>query len=298
MELMEQIRERYPFLTRKQREVADFMMEDAERMSYVTLKEMSQYLSITEMTILKTCSLLGFDSFSDMKYEFRKYAAQQLERLRHQINEYGVRPAPAYELSDTEKLLGDICREEARMLELYIQSLRPDALFRAADMLLAARRVLLCGRGISWNVCDFMAMRLAMCGMGVVKVNTEVDDSVHGALPLLTEGTLLVSVSFPDYYRTTTKFTEYARKKGVPVMAVTDWPGSPVGALAQEVLAAPTQTRMFLNTLSVPMALANLLTTAVNIRLSGKGRPLAGDLAAYSELFPERKAGSVFDDGE
>ena len=42
MTVIEQIQEKCPFLTRKQREVADYMLEDPERMSYVTLREISQ----------------------------------------------------------------------------------------------------------------------------------------------------------------------------------------------------------------------------------------------------------------
>jgi len=283
---LEQIKERYPFLTRKQREVADYMLEDAERMNYVTLKEMSQELSITEMTILKTCSALGFTSFSDMKYEFRKYSARQLELYRHQVNEYGARPAPAYELGDKGKLLREICGEEEALVAAFFRTLPVEKLFQAAELLLGAEQVLLCGRGISYNVCDFLAMRLAMLGLAAVKVNTEVDDSVHAALPLLGKpGTVLVAVSYPDYFRTTTKLTEYARKKEAPILAVTDQERSPVAALADLALLTPTHTRMFLNTLSAPMALANMLTTAANILLSGT-RDTALD--EFYRLFPER----------
>ena len=87
MTVVEQIQEKYPFLTKKQREVAAYMVADPERMSYTTLKEISRDTGITEMTILKTCDSLGFASFSDLKYEFRKYAAQQVEQLRSTLKQ-------------------------------------------------------------------------------------------------------------------------------------------------------------------------------------------------------------------
>ena len=288
MTVIEQIQEKYPFLTRKQREVVDYMLEDPERMNYITLKEISRAAGVTEMTILKTCSLLGFSNFNTLKYEFRKYAAQQLELLRHRENEYSMNPAPDYELDDPQRLLREICGEEAKLTALFFQELDPRRLSDAAELFLEADQVILCGRGVSYNICDYLSMRLSTLGQGVVTINSELDDSIHRALPLMTKRTLVVAVSFPDYYRVTTRVAESAKRKGARVLGITDSEKSPIWPFCTMSLLAPTQTRMFLNTISAPMALVNLLTCALHIRLSTQKTEFSASIGEFYSLFPER----------
>lgn len=268
MTIVEQIQEKYPFLTRKQREVATYMVSDPERMSYITLKEISTETGVTEMTILKTCDSLGFSSFSNLKYEFRKYCAQQMEQIRRNV-EYAISPAPDYELSDMEKLLKEICGEEARLTERFFNGLDVQKIFAAADMIREADKVVLCGRGVSTYVCEYLGMLLSVMGCGSVLVNTELYDSIHMALPMLTPKSVLFVVSFPDYYRMTTTVAEYAHKKNVKVIAMTDSDKSPVVPFADMIFTVPTTTRIFMNTLGVPMMLVNLIASALNIRMSG-----------------------------
>ena len=271
MTVIEQIQEKYPFLTRKQREVADYMLEDPDRMSYATLREISQDLSITEMTILKTCNLLGFDSFSALKYEFRKHAAQQLDLLRHPGVEFSIPPAPAYELEDTRRLLAEIRDEEAALYYAFVRDLPLDEVSQAASMILAAEQVILCGRGVSAIICDYFATMLTLLGRGVLNVNTELDDAIYAALPLLKENTLLIAVSYPDYYRMTMKLVEYARRQGINILGRTESKRSPLAPYCDLVLTAPTKTRMLPNTIGAPMSLITLVASAMNIQLSAQG---------------------------
>lgn len=283
MTVVEQIQEKYPFLTRKQREVAAYMLADPDRMSYITLKEISKDTGITEMTILKTCDSLGFASFSELKYEFRKYAAQQMERLRRDIK-FSVDPTPSYELSDTERLLKDICSEESQLFDQFFSTLDVQQIFAVADMLRAADKVVFCGRGVSTYVCEYLSMLLSVMGCGSVLINTELYDSIHMALPMLTPKTVLFVVSFPDYYHMTTTVAEFAHRKGVKIIAMTDNDKSPVVPFADLTLMVPTTTRLFLNTLGAPMVLANLIASAMNIRISGKKASFASSVTEFYAL--------------
>ena len=80
MNIKKRIEEYYQGLTKKQKSVADFIREHIEMMSFITLKEMSQQIGVTEITILNTCQSLGYDNFNELKYECRKMISEGSSR--------------------------------------------------------------------------------------------------------------------------------------------------------------------------------------------------------------------------
>ena len=77
MDIIESIKKRSTELTRKQYMVAKYMIDHPDEMAYITLKELSRDIGVTEITILNTCASLGYESFTQIKYEFRKDIIQK-----------------------------------------------------------------------------------------------------------------------------------------------------------------------------------------------------------------------------
>lgn len=105
MEILTVLKEKYPSMTKKQKQIADYMMAHPEQMTFITLKELSKAVDATEVTILKACSDFGYENFNEVKYEFRKYVSMQEQFEIHKENEYTSTAIPKYELEEREALL-------------------------------------------------------------------------------------------------------------------------------------------------------------------------------------------------
>ena len=73
MNVIERIQEKYGEMTKKQRVLADYMLENPDSMSFMTMKNLSSRTQVSEMTILHYCGALGYGNYNELKYEFRKY---------------------------------------------------------------------------------------------------------------------------------------------------------------------------------------------------------------------------------
>lgn len=271
MHILERIEDNYQKLTRKQKQIADYMKEHAENMAFITLKELSQAVGVTEITVLNMCKTLGYESFNEVKYEFRKYVSSTREEF-YEDNDYFNTKIPEYELTEKEKLLMEICHEEKVLVDELVKNFDSREMFRIADFFFQYPKIILCGRGISYLLCESIGSVLAEAQIPTIKVNTELNDNVYAMLPLLDEKTLLVAISFPDYYFMTQKVAELAKKNKAMVLGITDSKESSINWIADEVLIAGSTTRLALNTLSAPMALATLLTSAIKIKSEDKSK--------------------------
>ncbi len=285
MSVIDVINEKYPSMTKKQRILADYMLANPDSMSFITLKDLSARTKVSEMTILHVCTVLGYKSYNELKYEFRKYISMQSKIEVQRQNLYAIASVPTYELKDKNNVLIEICEEELEQAKLLHASLNPNDLFRAAEMFLDASNSILCGRGVSVQVAEFLSMRLATLGLPSVIVNTEQTDSVQAALPLFNRGVLVVPISLPDYYFMTTKVCEFAKERHASILCLTDSTKSPIASLGDLVLLAPCATRLYLNTIAPMMALSNLLTSALNIEKSARRTNRFNSPEEFSKFF-------------
>lgn len=276
---------KYGGLTRKQKEIADYMLSHTDDMCFSTLKNLSREVKVSEMTILNLCTVLGYPNFNEVKYAFRTYAAAKRQQAAAEENLYGMPYIPERELNDEEKLFRQMCQEEMDSLGAFYKGVDTDDYFRAAEMIVSAGRVIICGRGVACQVTHYIASRLNMCGISCIEVDTESGDSVQSALYFVDKDALVIPVSFPDYYFMTIKLAQFAKEKGARLVGMTDTTRAEVSAMCDMCFYCPTNTRLFLNSLSAPMLCAHFLTTAVSITKTRGSGSAATPALEMSKIF-------------
>lgn len=270
MDIIKKIEESYSEMTKKQKVIADFMLQNTDTLTFISLRELSQQTGVTEVTILNMCKMLGYNSFNEVKYEFRKLLGNGERQQFYEGNEYYQIDIPEYELSDEEKFLQELRQEELQLVVDTFRQMDAKKLLEVAEIIVDAQKVVICGRGISYLLSDYLATGLAGGEIGSMKVNTELNENVFATLPLIDKHTVVVAFSFPDYYFATDKFAGYAKELGAKVIVITDSENAEICTHADRLILVKSNTRLALNTLSSPTAVVNLLISAV--RIVGKNK--------------------------
>lgn len=77
-------------------------------------------------------------------------------------------------------------------------------------------------------MCKALQIWISTSGLPGIVMDTELNDEIHALLPLITEETVVVAFSFPDYYFMTTKIVEFSKKSGAKVIGITNVEESPI----------------------------------------------------------------------
>lgn len=259
------IGEHYADLTRRQKELLDLLLANPEGVCYATLKELSERCGVSEVTILRMCKRLGFDSFVELKQVFREHT-ERLVKNNTEATFFSLN-LPAAERGDKAEALRQIMENGRQQSNRFFDAVPEEKLLKTARDLIAARTVLICGQGISGLVAEYLYRRISPLLSHAILVKPEDIDSVQASLCKLQPKDQVVAISFPRYFDSVQKLVLYAEHIGAGVTTITNAMDSPVVTPGSTNYLCNTATKVFYNSYSLPMELVNLIASAIVLEM-------------------------------
>lgn len=238
-------------MTKKQQSIYDYIMKNREEVCYLSLKELSEKTNASEVSVLNVCRLMGFSGFLELKIEFRKKRStlKQLEKIDVKT------------LTDENQLYDFVTSMEVANLQALFSENPKENLKRCAELILAAKKVVVLGHEVSALPAKYLAHRLNYLRIRAEAFQISEKKSVKIPLMKLKENDCAVFFSFPPYYMPIKKAVLSVKNQGGQVIVITNSMESPAAITGSTVLLCPTDTRYFFNSLTGPIALVGLITT-------------------------------------
>ena len=220
------INREYYQLTGAEKKIADYMLLQRQECQYMSISEMAEVAGVAEATVSRFCRRLGYKGYSAFKLAVAgSGSAQQLM-------------SPLYGEIEAKDSLGDMCQKiYAADVDAITQTLalvNPAAVTRAADMLLAADKVLCMGLGGSMVI----AQEAAHLFSTALPNFFAVEDSHYQAMrcALLTPRDVVIYFSYSGATKDLVDVMKIAQERGVKTILVTRFPKSPGASCADVVL--------------------------------------------------------------
>lgn len=263
MDILERINELYPLFTKKQKGIADYLLANPEEISYITLAQLSQHTSASELTILRFCQKLGCPSFLDLKEKFRDYTQKMIKLASS--SSYFVPELVSCEAPERERMLQEICSSEALSFADFFSSFSLEPVVRVSDEIRKSSRIFIYAHDLSKVPGEFLKCRLQNLSFNALLIDLADLEETQRTLRQLTNGDMVIFFSFPRYYFPIGNIAKKAADTGVPVLTITDSDASPAARHSTHLLLCPTSTKFFYNSMTVPMALLNILASCLVI---------------------------------
>lgn len=211
------IRSHYARFSEKEKKIADYILKNPDQIIHCTINEVAEDLNVADATVFRFCKHIGFKGYQAMKIALASEIITPIQQIHEEIN------ARDSENTITQKVF----RSNIRTLENTLQILQVDALGKAIDLLLHAKRVEIYGTGGSAVIAMDAFHKFIRTG---IKVYSFLDSHFQlMSASQLTENDVALVISHSGTNKDTISILNTAIEQGAKTIGITSFPKSPIG---------------------------------------------------------------------
>lgn len=270
------ITEDYPSLSRRLQQTARFLLDHPQEVAFATVARLAEQAGVTPSTLIRFANSFGFSGFSEMQQLFRARLVDELPNYNERIR--AVRTATG-ETPDSTQLLWEFAEANREVLEQLPGRIDPRHLERALDIFEDARSIHVMGARRSFVVASYMTYALHHIDKRAFLVNGLGGMYGEQIKAIGAEDALLV-VSFSPYAQESRDVADDARRRGIPLVVITDSNLSPLARLADVTLVVHEAEVKSFRGLTASLCLTQTLAIALGVRQDKARDRKAGENSA------------------
>ena len=254
-DIIELIDEKYVKMSKSHKKIADFIKEHYDQAVFMTAAKIGAVLDISESTVVRFASGLGFDGFPGFQEELADWVKNKLNTVSKMGAKYGG--------SSQSEILIDVLQADMEKIADTVEQVDHSAFEAAVDSIIAAKTVYVVGLRTCEPLADFLSFYLNMIRGNVVVLRTTSASEMFEQMIRIDEKDVLIGISFPRYSMRTLKAMEFANDRNAKVIAITDSVHSPMNLYSSCNLFARSDMVSIVDSLVAPLSLINALVVAL-----------------------------------
>lgn len=267
MDIIEIIKNHYDKLTKKQREIAGYLIENPADICYISIAGLSERMNCAPVTILKFCKAIGFPNFIELKKEFREYNQSLINKFS--VSSYNV-PSEIIKNNSQFPYLETLCNEQLNIIKDFYNQLDLNNIWNIAQILSEKKVIYLFAHDASKTLAMFLQSRLSILNMNIVLTDLSEMKQVEYVISQMTPDDASIVFSYPNYYYSVSSVARHINSKGCELFLLADSPECPAVPFANYAILCKTRTKIFHNSWILPMIALNLLTSTLAMVTEGK----------------------------
>ena len=269
-DLISIMNEKYPKMSKNHKKIASFIVDHYETAVFMTAAKLGDQLGISESTVVRFASSLGFDGYPKFQKELEHWVQGQWNG----IQKIGVQ----YRGSSQAEIFDSVLRADMDKIADTIQNLDEHAFATAVDTLLSAKHVYVLGLRSCEPLANFLAFYLSMIRGDVIRLQTTSMSELFEQMIRINEEDAIIGISFPRYSMRTLKALEFANDRNAKVITLTDTIHSPMNLYSSCNLLARSDMVSIVDSLVAPLSVINALVVAMCVKAPDMAKKSLEDL--------------------
>jgi len=256
-EIKEKIKSRYSSLPKNQKKIADYFINNFDKIPFVNVQDLSIETGASVASVVRFSQRAGFKGFSELRDAITG-------SLQKELNNKEI--FPLFEKRKVEEdLLTEVANVDIKNINDTLNLIERKIFNVVIEKILKSDRVFTAGLGISYLLAEILAYQLTQVGVSSTVLHHS-HTLFNEHLLFLNPKDLLIVFSFPPYSKETIEAAEFANKRKIDVIAVTNKSASPVTFFTKANLIVKSENMLFTNSFAAISVLINAIATACAIK--------------------------------
>jgi len=248
-------------MSKSQKRIAEYILGNIDKAAFMTAVRLARFAEVSESTVVRFAMELGYDGYPEMRRALQDSMKGKLTSVQ--------RIKVAKDRLGTRDILTQVLSSDIEQIRQTMEETDSADFDKAVEAIVSAKSIYILGLRSSSFLAKFMGFYFDLLFSNSRVISESPDSEVFEQIIRLSEGDVLIAISFPRYSRRTIKTMQYARSVGATIVAITDGLASPLTELADISLCARSDMISFLDTLVAPLSLVNALVVAVSEKAPG-----------------------------
>lgn len=257
-DVISRINDRIGRMSKGHKAIASFIYDHYDQAVFMTAAKMGQTLGISESTVVRFASGLGYDGYPEFQQALEEWVKSQLNSVQKIGAKYGK--------STQSEILTSVLTADIEKIQDTINNLDPIAFDTAVNIILEAKNVYVLGVRSCEPLADFLHFYLNMIRGNVVNLKTTSVSEIFEQMIRIDKADCFIGISFPRYSMRTLKAMEFANDRNAKVVSITDSVHSPMNLYSSCNLTARSDMVSIVDSLVAPLSVINALVVALCLK--------------------------------
>ena len=242
--------------SKSQKKISEYIHANFDKAAFMTAGKLARYAQVSESTVVRFAAQLGYDGYPEMRRALQDMARGRLTSVQ--------RIKVTKDIMESKDILTHVLSSDIEQIRHTMEDVDNESFSKAVDAIVGAKNIYILGLRSASFLASFMGFYFNLIFSNSRVVNESQAGEVFEQIVRLSDGDVLIAISFPRYSRRTIRAMQFARDVGAKIIAITDSRMSPLARIADIPLCAKSDMISFLDTLVAPLSLVNALIVAVS----------------------------------
>ncbi len=263
------IQKSYSNLSKNQKKIADFVLNNFDRIPFQSVQEISEATQLSVASIVRFAQKIGFDGFLEMRDQIAKSLQNRMKQQQ------------IFSLIDKKELKDDtftsVANHDINNINDTLLSLDRTHFNKSIKLLVSAEKVYTAGLGISYLLAEILSYQLNQVAINascLLHTHTSFMEQVLS----MKKGNVIVAFSLPPYSNETIDAVKFAKSKGIKTIAITNKESSPITFYSETQLVIQSKNMLFTNSFASIAVLINAIATECAVRNKTKANKMLKEL--------------------